>query len=73
MVQSQQDTAHSAIVVDHEYQAYLARFVATADRPRPLTAGEFRVAWERWQREYHAAWTVQDTATLRALERLLAL
>ncbi|WP_026369842.1 hypothetical protein [Kallotenue papyrolyticum] len=58
-----------------EYEAYLTRFFATHPYPQtqPLDLEGFRSALERWIREYHHAWQRNDQATMRELERLLAL
>lgn len=68
-----QETALSAIDIWQEYQDYLERFEANEARVRPLVFSEFQSAFGRWQREYHAAWFNNDKATMRELERLLAL
>lgn len=73
MSQFQQDTTQSAIDLWQEYQDYLARFEADQARVRPLSYEEFQKALARWQREYHTAWFNNEKATMRELERLLAL
>lgn len=65
--------AKSATNVRQEYAAYLERYTPSAQYPRPLSFQEFAAVLERWRDEYHQAWQVNDVATMRALEQLLAL
>ena len=67
------ETTQSAHDLTREYQAYLDRFQATAETPRPLSEAEFQAVLDRWQREYHGAWRANDTANRRELEHLVAL
>jgi uncharacterized short protein YbdD (DUF466 family) len=64
-----------SIAVDpyEEYADYVVRFSEQHPDAQPMSFAAFDRVLGRWRQDYHEAWCNGDSATMRALERMLAL
>jgi uncharacterized short protein YbdD (DUF466 family) len=63
----------TAIDPHAEYADYVVRFSELHPDAQPMSFTAFDRVLGRWRQDYHEAWCNGDRATMRALERMLAL